>query len=55
MPIRQYSLYPVGKVQKVIYAAEDLQEAVEKNAPSDITDKLMDFIDIYVRIELTTG
>jgi hypothetical protein len=36
----------------VIYAAEDLQEAVEKNDSSDITDKLLDFIDIYVRIEL---
>jgi hypothetical protein len=40
------------KVQEVIYAAEDLQEAVEKNDSSDITDKLLDFIDIYVRIEL---
>ena len=40
------------KVQEVIYAAEDLQEAIEKNDPSDITDKLLDFIDIYVRIEL---
>jgi len=42
------------KVQEVIYAAEDLQEAVEKNDPSEITDKLLDFIDIYVRIELIT-
>ena len=40
------------KVQEVIYAAEDLQEAVEKNDPSDITDKLLDLIDVYVRIEL---